>query len=262
MIKKIHEYINNASSSRFYHWQQILSNHFPWSNKLMLFIFEKIFTKYPSLYNHGLSFLFTYMEYHEKPACLECSLNSQSDFSWDNHHSAFFTYISHSITWYIKRCVLKGLYLIINFIASWKPFLSETGFLKNTLQVYSSEEHGLVPLPWIVGFRTIAFSHHSFSNISQRATWRKRKTTFGAIPNRTLRTVGHHSDADLASKMLPLGIERAPGEVGILTEIFKTKMYTLWSMKPISFWGHKEGTSACYSESWDTHTPHHKRSEI
>lgn len=38
-----------------YHWQQILSNCFPWSRRLTSLIFEKMFARYPNLNNHSSS---------------------------------------------------------------------------------------------------------------------------------------------------------------------------------------------------------------
>ena len=66
----------------FHHGQKILS--FPWSNRLIYFIFKKISAKYPSLFNHSLF------------VCLPVVLSCKSGVPWGKvassaHHSNNYT---------------------------------------------------------------------------------------------------------------------------------------------------------------------------
>lgn len=99
-----------------FQWQQILSNCFPWSGRLTLLIFEKMFARYPSQHKHSLTEVLSSKNgVAWKKWLVGLSKDCISTFPWHNHHSLVYRsawcLLPISLSKILKRCT-QGLRLV------------------------------------------------------------------------------------------------------------------------------------------------------
>lgn len=152
---KFSKILNCTWKLEFYNWQQLLSVIFPWSGKLISFIFETVSAKCPNLDNSPLSVFEVRIIFHEKRGSFssQCNLSHESlssrrpsYLSLQQNCFMHFPTLSHRIR-ISKRHALKVQYLIhwIIFSASSKTFLSQTGFFLSA-SVWWWETQSVTPI--------------------------------------------------------------------------------------------------------------------